>query len=305
MRHHTCGARVDRRGGARYAVSMPRARVNDIDLYYEVHGQGEPLLFISGLGGHLAEIPHLVESHREHVRFIPFDGRGCGRSDTPAGEYTISGYADDAAGLLDVLGIPAAFVYGSSMGGMVAQELVLRHPRRVRGLILGCTTPGALRGERPANATVQRMIANLSLSGDEALVAGWKLGYSDAYIDANYDAMIARSRQSSQYGAPRDSYLRQVSAAARHDTHDRLHEIACPVMIIHGRDDAMMPVRNAELLKDGIPHAELHILDGMGHGYNLEAQGVADALVLDFVRRHSVGESANADGAASTTHAVR
>ncbi len=282
---------------------MPTIRVNDIGLYYEEHGQGEPLLFISGLGGHVAEIPHLVESYARQTRFIAFDGRGCGRSEKPPGEYSIAGYADDAAALLDVLAIDSAFVYGSSMGGMVAQELALRHPQRVRGLILGCTTAGALRGERPSNETVQSMVANQALSGDEALVAGWKLGYSKTYIEAHYDEMLARSRASRPYGAPRDSYMRQVVAAARHDTYDRLRHIACPVLILHGSDDAMMPVRNALLLKDGIPHAELQILDGMGHGYNLEAQVAADALVLNFVRRHAVERTAA--GTAGIDRAVR
>lgn len=265
---------------------MPTAHVNDIDLYYEDHGSGEPLLFISGLSGHVAEIPYLIDTYGKHLRFIAFDGRGCGRSDKPEGEYSIAGYADDAAALLDALDIDSALVYGSSMGGMVAQELVLRHPQRVRGLVLGCTTPGALRGERPTGETVQQLMRNLTLSGDEGLVAGWRLGYSQAYIDTHRDEMIARSRNAGQYSASADFYMRQVVAAAKHDTYDHLHEIACPVMIIHGSEDVMIPVRNAELLKQGIPHAELHILNGLGHGYNLEGQAIADPLVLDFARRH-------------------
>jgi pimeloyl-ACP methyl ester carboxylesterase len=274
---------------------MSTARVNCIELYYEVHGGGEPLVFISGLGGHIAEVPYLVDSYRRHFRFIGFDARGCGRSDKPAGEYSIPGFADDAAGLLDAIGIDAAVVYGSSMGGMVAQELTLRHPRRVRALILGCTTAGAARGERPSSETVRQMVRNQSLTGDEAIVAGWALGYSRAYIDANHDAMLARSRAASRYSAPADSYMRQVIAAAKHDTYDRLREIACPVMIIHGSDDVIIPAGNAHMMKERIPHAELHVLDGMGHGYNLEAREQADALVIDFARRHSgAGEAARA-----------
>jgi pimeloyl-ACP methyl ester carboxylesterase len=297
---------------------MPRAAVNGIELYYEEHGAGEPLLFISGLGGHLAEIPYLIDSYRQHFRFIPFDARGCGRSDKPAGEFSIAQFADDAAGLMDALGIESALVYGSSMGGMVAQELTLRHPRKVRALILGCTTAGAVRGVPPTPETIQRMVRNQQLSGDEALAAGWELGYSRAYIDTHYDRLLARSRHASQFAAPPDSYLRQVVAAARHDTYDRLHEIACPALIIHGEDDVMIPLRNAELLKEHIPHAELRVLAGMGHGYNLEAQEQADALVLDFARRHRAnslpaGQPVSLSGAAvdapgdggGTAHAVR
>jgi pimeloyl-ACP methyl ester carboxylesterase len=205
----------------------------------------------------------------------------------PAGEWSIAELADDAAALLDALGIDAALVYGSSMGGMVAQELVLRHPARVRALVLGCTTAGAIRGVQPSPATVQRMIANQSLSGDEALEAGWRLGYSNAYVEANRAALLERARAASELGAPRDSYMRQVLASARHDTYDRLHEVACPVMIIHGEDDVMIPVGNAHLLKERMPHAALHVLPGLGHGYNLEGQAMADELVIAFLRHHT------------------
>lgn len=266
---------------------MPHTRVNDISIYYERHGEGQPLLWIGGLGANITEIPYLIDSYSRHFDFIVYDRRGCGRSDKPDGDYSISGCADDAAGLLDALGVERASVYGSSMGGMVAQELALRHPSRVQSLILGCTTAGAVRGVKPAPETVQAMVHNLSLSGDEGLAAGWALGYSREYIDANYASLLERARNASRYAAPRDAYMRQVLAAARHDVYDRLHEIRCPVMIIHGSDDVVIPVGNARLLHEALPHAKLHILEGMGHGYNLEAQDTADALLIDFVKRHA------------------
>ena len=265
---------------------MPTTNVNGISIYYERHGAGAPLLWIGGLGANVREIPYLIDSYSRHFEMIVYDGRGCGRSDKPAGDYSIPGFADDAAALLDALGVEAAFVYGSSLGGMVAQELTLRHPQRVRALVLGCTTAGAIRGVQPSPETVMTMVKNQSLSGDEALAAGWTLGYSQGYIDANREALFARSRDASQYACPRDSYIRQVVAAAKHDTYDRLEQITCPVMIIHGAEDVMIPARNAHLLKERITHAELHLLEGMGHGYNLEAQATADALVIDFLSRH-------------------
>ncbi|MEX0751179.1 MAG: alpha/beta hydrolase [Dehalococcoidia bacterium] len=271
---------------------MSVARVNGIDIYYERHGTGEPLLWIGGLGANLREIPYLIESYSRPFEVIGYDARGCGRSDKPEGEYSIAGLADDAAALLDATAIDAAFIYGSSMGGMVAQELVLRHPARVRALILGCTTGGAIRGVQPSPETVRRMIENQSLGGDEGMEAGWRLGYSDAYIEANRGSLLERARAAAELAAPRDSYMRQVLAAARHDTYDRLHEIACPVMIIHGADDVMMPAGNAHLLKERMPHAELHVLEDLGHGYNLEGQAIADELVIEFLQRHARIEGA-------------
>ncbi|HYM27598.1 MAG TPA: alpha/beta hydrolase, partial [Steroidobacteraceae bacterium] len=171
--------------------------------------------------------------------------------------------------------------------------MTLRHPDRVRALVLGCTTGGALNGARPSAATVQKMVRNQSLTGDAAIEAGWELGYSPAFIDANRARLLAMSREAAAYAAPRESYLRQVIAAAKHDTWGRLHRIACPVLIIHGSDDVMIPVENAYLLHREMPHAELRVLPGMGHGYNLEAQELADAIVIDFLRQHA----AVADGA--------
>ncbi len=276
---------------------MPLAHVNGIDLYYEVHGAGVPLLWIGGLGASIREIPYLIDAYKQHHTFIAYDGRGCGRSGKPAEDYTIAGLADDAAALLDVLGISSASVYGSSMGGMIAQELALKHPQRVRALVFGCTTAGAVRGVRPGPEIVRKMVENQSLSGDAALEAGWELGYSRGYIRAHRDELLARARYAAEIAAPRDAYLRQVIAAAKHDTYDHLEYITCPVLIIHGSDDVTIPVGNAHLLKRGMPHAELAILQGAGHGYNLEAQAEADAVVLDFLRRHGQVAEGAADAA--------
>ena len=277
---------------------MPVAKVNGINLYYEVHGEGEPLLWVGGLGANIREIPHLIEAYSRRYRFIVYEGRGCGRTDKPEEDYSIAGLGDDAAGLLDALGVPSAFVYGSSMGGMIAQELTLSHPHKVRALVLGCTTAGAVRGERPSQDTIAKMMRNQSLSGDEAIVAGWELGYSAGYIAAHRDEMLVRSRAASELAAPRDAYMRQVIAAAKHDTYDRLQYIDCPVLILHGSNDLMIPSGNAHLMKRAMPQADIVILEGAGHGYNLEFQAEADALVFGFLDR--VGAPAG-----NPTNAVR
>ena len=116
---------------------MSTAQINGIDIYYEEHGHGDPLLLIMGLAADSVAWMFQLPDFSEHYRTIVFDNRGVGRSSKPAGLYTIAQMAADAAGLLDHLKIERALVVGVSMGGMIAQELALRHPKKVRGLVLG------------------------------------------------------------------------------------------------------------------------------------------------------------------------
>src|SRR5262249_1078707 len=121
---------------------MPKTRINDINVYYEVHGDGEPLLLIHGLAARGAGFARQIPALSQRFRVISFDNRGVGETDQPDDAYSIGQMADDAAGLLDALGVESAHVFGVSMGGMIAQELTLRRPGLVRKLALGCTHSG-------------------------------------------------------------------------------------------------------------------------------------------------------------------
>src|ERR1035437_4740347 len=120
---------------------MPIIKAGNINLSYETYGDGEPLLLIMGFGmsgaGWIPSLPFL-----SGFKCIYFDNRGTGLSDKPEGIYTVEGMADDASNLMRALGIAKAKVFGVSMGGMIAQELTLRHPEQVAKVVLGCTTPG-------------------------------------------------------------------------------------------------------------------------------------------------------------------
>jgi pimeloyl-ACP methyl ester carboxylesterase len=129
---------------------MPTTKANGIELYYEVHGEGPPLLLIMGLGANATAWYRQIPVLSERYRVIAFDNRGAGRSEKPLEPYSIPQMADDAAALMDTLGISTSHVFGMSLGGMIAQEYALRHPERVQALVLGGTTPAAPRQCGPA-----------------------------------------------------------------------------------------------------------------------------------------------------------
>jgi pimeloyl-ACP methyl ester carboxylesterase len=265
---------------------MPKAKVDDIHLYYEEHGQGEPLLLIMGLGASTLSWSEQIPVFGREFRVIAFDNRGAGRSDKPAVRYSIALFADDTAGLMDALGIESAHVYGQSMGGFIAQELALRYPQRVRTLVLGSTSCGG----RQAVAAPPENLAGIGmmnvLSPREAAEKGLPLLYSEEFIARHHDALIQRSLRESELRPPLEAFGRQIQAAVRHNTFDRLPDIRCPTLVITGSDDKVVPADNSRILAERIPGAALAVLPGAGHGYLLEKAAESNTVVLEFLRRH-------------------
>ncbi len=265
--------------------SVPRVPNIDIagtDLYYERRGEGEPLLLIQGLGGnslHWGE--DFLGGLGDGFELILLDNRGAGRSGPLEGEHTIADLASDALGLLDALEIDSAHVVGISMGGMVAQEIVLAAPERVRTLTLGCTFPGGPEATMTDMAVVG-MLAEAVLSGDEERTL--RVGY-DVMIAAEYGkqegAYELYAELARQYRAPVAVLMAQLSAIMGHDTSERLGEIAAPTLVIHGTEDRLMDVANGELIAKLIPGARLELLEGSGHMFFWEQPARSAQLVRE------------------------
>jgi 3-oxoadipate enol-lactonase len=265
------------------------ADANGARLYYEVYGEGEPLLLIMGLGAnHLAWTAQIPVYARE-FQVIVFDNRGTGQSDFPEGvDYTIPLLADDATALLDFLGVDAAHVYGVSMGGMIAQEMALRHPERVRSLILGATSPGGSHAVAPEAQALQGLLDQGAAVDRVVSPALLEVLFSPAYLAGHVSELRESFKRLADYPATSpETYTAQLQAAARHDTYDRLPDIAASTLVLHGTDDPLLPVGNARILAERIPGAKLVLFEGARHGYLLEKQAEADAAVLDFLRAHS------------------
>lgn len=254
---------------------MPFVRRPDgAELYHELHGDPEatPLALVEGLGGDVAgwrrSLPGLQAEHR----VIAFDLRGNGRSSAGDGPTTMAVLVDDTVAVLDETGVDAAHVYGLSLGGMVALQLALTRPARVRSLVLGCTNAGPRRATR-ARATTH-------VPKDRPYLALYSERFAREQADLLADDVAARARRRTSPLAAR----RQREAARGWDVWDRLGEVAGPTLVVHGTDDRLVDVDNARRMAAAIPGARLALLEGAGHLFHVERPEETDRIVLAFLR---------------------
>lgn len=257
---------------------MAVTTTNGVRLYYEEGGEGPPLLIISGTGADLRNRPSPLEwPLASSFRLVAYDQRGLGQSDQPEQPYTMAEYADDAVAILDAVGLDRAHVLGVSFGGMVAQELAIRHPARVDRLVLACTSSGgAGRPSYPLHDLAglpdeERTALMMELS-DSRWSKGW--------VAANSER-AAKIRESFRRPPPSPGALRQLEARRHHDTWDRLPEIAAPTLVCAGRYDGIAPVANSEALVSRIPGSGLRVFEG-GHLF-LAQDPQAFAAITDFL----------------------
>lgn len=244
---------------------MPILTVNNVELFYRESGAGQPVLFIQGLGidhrGWAAVVPPLAKQ----FRCVSFDNRDAGQSSLVEHDYTVIDMMDDALGLLDALGIGRADVVGVSMGGVIAQEMAIRHPERVRRLVLITTyTSGDPRG---AAIFEGQALLRRTLTRDEYCRATFWTVYShqDYRREGFIDEMIRRT-VANELWQPQEAYERHVRAVLNVNTEDRLRQIKAPALILTGAEDILTPGRFASLLADRIPDNRLIEVEGAGHG---------------------------------------
>ena len=254
------------------------------ELHYERRGRGAPLLLIQGMGAngtHWGE-PFLAELERD-FELILYDHRGIGRSaPLQGGGITVPGLATDALALLDALGVDAAHVLGISMGGMVAQELALAAPGRVRTLILGATTCGGTQSRATAPEVVQRL-TTVALSRDRDLMlrTGFELVVSPRHAaePAHFAQFVAAAQQ---FPATVPVLLAQKGAADAHDAYSRLRALSLPTLVIHGTADELLASINGDLVASLIPGARLELLEGVGHLFFWEQPQRSAQLIREF-----------------------
>jgi pimeloyl-ACP methyl ester carboxylesterase len=263
---------------------MPKVRVNDIQIYYEVHGEGFPLIMIMGLGGNIDWWdPRMIRELSKRFKTVMFDNRGAGRTDVSDRKYSIKLFADDTAGLMDALGISRAHVLGISMGGMIAQELVLNYPKKVEKLVLCSTTCGGTKSVPPSEDVMGILMADGStLSQKEVAKMTIPLILTEDFAKKNPDLVELMMQQMLKAPISNEAFMQQLNAIMEFDTHDRLPHIRAPTLVLHGKQDILVPPGNCSILAEAIPNAKHVYLGKSAHGLAEEMNEVINSLT-DFL----------------------
>jgi len=262
---------------------MPTIHANGIDIFYEQKGSGPRLLYFQGSGQTLAKSGVMVDGFAERFDVVAHDQRGLGQTEIPPGPYEMADYAADAAALLDAVGWDSCRAFGTSFGGMVAQEFAVTYPERVERLALACTSPGGDFASYPLHTLAD-------LPPDEAKAMGATLldgRFTPEYLAEHPDAQALVDMIAGMQGGPSDDpevrrgEAAQLDARSRLDVLDRLGTITCPTLVAAGRYDHIAPPENSEKIAELVPQADLRFYEG-GHIFFLQdPQAVPD--IMEFL----------------------
>ena len=262
---------------------MPRISVNGLELYYEIEGDGEPVVLIPGFAaGRWIWFKQTSDLSR-HFRVVVFDPRGVSASDKPEGSQTIGLLADDVAHLLQTLGIECAHIVGASFGGFVAQEFALKYPSMTRKLVLCCTSFGGPNHVVPAPETLLALASTKGLNSEERMQANLLLAFTPEYVRTQVGEVDHVVQMRAANEVPEHIYLSQLQAAISFEAESRLEEIKSPTLVLSGDADVIVPVQNSRNLAARIPGAELRIVAGGSHTFFIEQAAEFNQIVNEFL----------------------
>jgi pimeloyl-ACP methyl ester carboxylesterase len=266
---------------------MPRADVGDIQLFYQVNGDGFPLLMIQGyMGGHNAWF-FQTRAFKKHYQVIVFDNRGIGKTQRSPAPYTVKTMADDAVGLLNHLGIDKAHILGMSLGGIVAQEIAINYPEKVEKLVLVCTTTG----DDEITNVHPDMLKALDLEEGDTRPELRDLDFrqtTTAIVSLAFNKRLYRLINIPLVKlymklVDMEGIQQQLEAVVGHSTGDRIHEIKTPTLVITGTEDRVISPLSSEHIAGKIPGARLVKLEGGSHSFFMEMRKEFNREVLDFL----------------------
>jgi pimeloyl-ACP methyl ester carboxylesterase len=261
---------------------MPHADLNGLEVHYDVHGEGDPLICVHGLGCDRRAWALQIQPFSEGYKAVFFDNRDVGQTSLAAQSYSTADMGQDVLALADHLELESFHLLGISLGGMVSQQVALSAPDRVRTLTLAVTHGGV----RKAGQVRGHLLGSYArhLPPEDQVDNLLYLCYTEAFFenDAMYEFM-RNALLENPYPQPAEAFARQAAAGAGHDVRDRLHELTMPVHVIGAERDLMIPVWKAKELASLIPGSKLTIIDGQGHGVMWEAADEFNSAVTEFL----------------------
>lgn len=253
--------------------------VEDFTVGYIDEGSGEPLILIHGGESNRTQFTALRPHLGDDIRVISYDQRDSGDTTGPVAPYDVAVLADDLASFIDALELPEVHVLGTSFGGAVAQQLALRHPDKVRSLILVCTTPSV---KLPSPA-LERILSMEPVARRDAVVdflfTPEGRAKDPGLVSRNWSSLATRTK---------DADARRHAAAISHDVVAELDGIQAPTLVIHGDQDEMATVDGARILAQQIPEARLELIEGGRHGIATEYPDVVAQLSREFIAEHPI-----------------
>jgi len=275
---------------------MPWIKVGDINMYYRIQGEGYPLVLIMGMGANLDWWTpfSILEQLSKHFKVIIFDNRDAGRTDAPETDSTIEMMVEDTRGLMDALNVEQAHVLGVSMGADIAEVIAVKYPDKINKLVLCCADAG--------NATLFPMPSKAMAIGMKLIQEKNKAGkdrkteyelaklflpllFPQSFIDDNPDTIeiVVNTLLIAPMGGK--EFMKQMSANLKFDIIDRLPQIKKPTLIMHGKEDLVVPYKNAEYLAEHIPGAELVSYDKGSHLFLYQEPEDVINRVIEFLKK--------------------
>ena len=271
---------------------MPRARVGDVSLWYELVGNGPHLVQIGGAVSAHEGYSAVTPAMAEHFTVLDYDHRGYGQSDRPEGQrYDLDVWVDDLAGLLDHLGISRLHVHGGSMGGFVATRFAAKYPERVDRLVIAGAVARCDRMSRTQFHIWKAIASAYGVDSEELALHLTTHAFSRAYLDTLGDTAVTEMRDVTARNVTTDVFLAACDFMIRTDTRDDLARITAPTLVMVGDEDVITPLHagpdgaGAAFMAERIPRAELVVLEGCGHGNLVERADDSIRSIVEFLQR--------------------
>lgn len=267
---------------------MPIQPLNDISLYYEIHGQGEPLVLIGGLTSDHQVWKSALRVFSKYYQVLIFDNRGAGQSSTPDLPYTTHMMATDTVELMRALGIEKAHIIGHSMGGCIASQMAIHYPDAVRSLVVACS-----RAQRSHLADLALSMRKKLMEAhvSDVLLAEYMMPFlfSESFLKSigNIKGFVQWTVQN-PFPQSAIGFKQQLHAVLMHDISDKLHQITAPTLVIAGEEDCLMPAKTGEAFAKALPNAQFRVIKEAAHMPHVEQPTAFTDAISAFLNSTSL-----------------